>query len=112
MSFKIYGSLFKQTLEEVRDRLQKAGKTFNPDTNYPNYTGFIEVATGDIDPLLEYLTGSTPDDNGKIRVPFSGWVRTAKTSGKQYISLQISPPQVKSQSAPAQQPVVSDDVPF
>ena len=105
MSFKIYGALFKQAAEQLKERL---GDRYDASKNYPDYSGNIDIAADEIDSLLEYLTGSTPDDNGKIRIPLSGWVKEAKT-GRKYLSLQISPPREAAKPAPA---VPDFDSPF
>lgn len=107
MSFKIYGALFKQTAEALQKRL---GDRYDASKNYPEYSGNIDIAANEIDALLEHLTGSTPDDNGKIRIPLSAWVKEAKT-GRKYLSLQISPPR-ETAAAPAATPAFDEDIPF
>ncbi len=97
MSFKIYGALFKQTVEQLKQRL---GDRYDASKNYPDYNGNIDVAADEATALADYIMGATPDENGKIRIPMSGWLKEAR-SGVKYLSLQISPPREAAKSAPA-----------
>ncbi len=104
MSFKIYGALFKQAAQQLKERL---GDRYDASKNYPDYSGNVDVAASEVTALADYLMSATPDDNGKIRIPLSGWIKEAR-SGVKYLSLQISPPRDAAKPAPTYDP----DIPF
>lgn len=106
MSFKIYGALFKQTIEQVKDRLKE---NFRPDANYADYSGTVEVLASEVTQVVDWLFDATPDDEGKIRIPISAWVKESKKTKQKYLSLQISPPKPPKPAAP---PEDDDLLPF
>ncbi len=132
--FKFYGNVFRQTIDDVKAYLAKKGKQFNPNTNYPAYTGSISVPVEAVADLIDYLTQAAPvyDKQGRasIKLSVKGWVKQPE-GGKAYQSFNIEPdyrtaqailqgsaPQAQQQpprqTAPAAAPALDfdDDIPF
>lgn len=93
--FKCYGSIFRQTEEELKDYLQRSGRQYNPASEYPAYLGNIQVPVEAVPDLIDYLTNADPiyDRNGQnpaIKLSVKGWVKKTK-GGKAYQSLSVEP---------------------
>lgn len=88
MSFKANGALFRQTPEQLQQRL---GDRYDPSKNYPEMDGVMNVSREQVEQLVHYLMNAEPQgERQEIPVRISGWTKTAN-SGKKYVSLQFQP---------------------
>jgi hypothetical protein len=88
MTFKANGALFRQTPEQLQQRL---GDRYDASKNYPEMDGVLNIAADQVHLLVHYLTNATPQgDRQEIPVRISGWTKTAN-SGKKYVSLSFQP---------------------
>lgn len=88
MTFKANGALFRQTPEQLQQRL---GDRYDPSKNYPEMDGVLNIAADQVHLLVQYLTNAEPQgERREIPVRISGWTKTAN-SGKKYVSLQFQP---------------------
>lgn len=88
MTFKANGALFRQTPEQLQQRL---GDRYDPSKNYPEMDGLLNVTKEQVEALVHYLMNAEPQgDRQEIPVRISGWTKTAN-SGKKYVSLQFQP---------------------
>jgi len=88
MSFKVSGALFQQPIEKVKQRLKER---FDPDKNYPQYDGVLNVPADQAFELAKYLMEGKPvGDRQEIPVQISGWKRQSQ-GGQPYLSLQFGP---------------------
>lgn len=109
MSFKANGALFRQTPEQLQQRL---GDRYDASKNYPEMDGVLNVSKEQVDALVHYLMNAEPQgDRQEIPVRISGWTKVAN-SGKKYVSLSFQPDnkvlkQIEERNAaPAQQAAV------
>ena len=95
MDFKFNSSIFKNTPED-QQRLYK--DKYDPNKNYPAFTGTASIPKKDLPALVEYLhwalrtelkTDSYLDDV-VIPIKISGWQKESKT-GKKFLSLAYAP---------------------
>lgn len=125
MSFKANGALFRQTPDQLQQRL---GDRYDPTKNYPEMDGVMNVTKEQVEQLVHYLMNAEPQgDRGEIPVRISGWTKVAN-SGRKYVSLQFQPdnkvlkqieqrntapaPQAVQQTWVSAQPDDDDDIPF
>jgi hypothetical protein len=128
MTFKANGALFRQTPEQLQQRM---GDRYDPSKNYPEMDGVLNIAADQVHLLVQYLTSAEPQgERGEIPIRISGWAKTAN-SGKKYVSLQFQPDskvlkQIQERTAPKTSvaaaatsvadafggSVVEDDLPF
>lgn len=88
MSFKANGALFRQTPEQLQQRL---GDRFDPSKNYPEMDGVMNVTREQVEQLVHYLMNAEPQgERQEIPVRISGWTKTAN-SGRKYVSLSFQP---------------------
>jgi hypothetical protein len=88
MTFKANGALFRQTPEQLQERL---GDRYDASKNYPEMDGVLNIAADQVHLLVHYLTNAVPQgDRQEIPVRISGWTKTAN-SGRKYVSLQFQP---------------------
>ncbi len=88
MSFKANGALFRQTPEQLQQRL---GDRYDATKNYPEMDGVLNVSKEQVEELVHYLMNAEPQgDRQEIPVRISGWTKVAN-SGKKYVSLQFQP---------------------
>ena len=95
MEFKLNASVFKNTPE---DQKRLYGDNYDPDKNYPAFSGTLPIPRSQILSLVEHLqyavrTELKHDEYlGEEFVPIqvSGWTKESKT-GKKYLSLQYTP---------------------
>ena len=117
MEFKFNSSIFKNTPE---DQQRLYGDKYDPNKNYPVFTGSVSIPKGQIPEFVEYLhwalrTKLKADsylNDVVIPIKVSGWQKEAKSSGKKFLSLSYEPDyktmmaakeaQEASQSAPPQ----------
>lgn len=95
MEFKFNSNIFKNTPE---DQQKIYGEKYDPNKNYPVFTGTASIPKKDLPALIEYLhwalrtelkTDSYLDDV-VIPIKISGWQKESK-SGKKFLSLAYAP---------------------
>lgn len=95
MEFKFNSNIFKNSPE---DQQRLYGDKYDPNKNYPVFTGTASIPKKELAALVEYLhwalrtelkTDSYLDDV-VIPVKISGWQKESK-SGKKFLSLAYSP---------------------
>lgn len=95
MEFKLNASVFKNTPE---DQKRLYGDKYDPNKNYPAFTGTLPIPKSQILRLVEHLqyamrTELKHDEYlGEEFIPIkvSGWQKESK-SGKKFLSLQYTP---------------------
>lgn len=95
MEFKLNASVFKNTPE---DQKRLYGDNYDPNKNYPAFSGTLPIPKSQILILVEHLqyavrTELKHDEYlGEEFVPIqvSGWAKESK-NGKKYLSLQYTP---------------------
>lgn len=88
MTFKANGALFRQTPDQLQQRL---GDRYDPSKNYPEMDGVLNISADQVHLLVHYLTNAVPQgERQEIPVRISGWTKTAN-SGRKYVSLQFQP---------------------
>ena len=95
MEFKFNSNIFKNSPE---DQQRLYGDKYDPNKNYPVFTGTASIPKKDLPSFVEYLhwalrtelkTDSYLDDV-VIPIKISGWQKESK-SGKKFLSLAYSP---------------------
>ena len=95
MEFKFNSNIFKNSPE---DQQRLYGDKYDPNKNYPVFTGTASIPKSQLPALVEYLhwalrtelkTDSYLDDV-VVPVKISGWQKESK-SGKKFLSLAYSP---------------------
>ena len=95
MEFKFNSNIFKNSPE---DQQRLYGDKYDPNKNYPVFTGTASIPKKDLPALVEYLhwalrtelkTDSYLNDV-VIPIKISGWQKESK-SGKKFLSLAYSP---------------------
>ena len=95
MEFKFNSNIFKNTTE---DQQRQYGDKYDPNKNYPVFTGTASIPKKDLPAFVEYLhwalrtelkTDSYLDDV-VIPIKISGWQKESK-SGKKFLSLAYAP---------------------
>ena len=95
MEFKFNSNIFKNSPE---DQQRLYGDKYDPNKNYPVFTGTASIPKKDLPALVEYLhwalrtelkTDSYLDDV-VIPIKISGWQKESK-SGKKFLSLAYAP---------------------
>ena len=95
MEFKFNSNIFKNSPE---DQQKVYGDKYDPNKNYPVFTGTVSIPKGQVAEFVEYLhwalrtelkTDSYLDDE-VIPVKISGWQKESK-SGKKFLSLAYAP---------------------
>ena len=95
MEFKFNSNIFKNSPE---DQQRLYGDKYDPNKNYPVFTGTASIPKKDLPALVEYLhwalrtelkTDSYLDDV-VVPIKISGWQKESKT-GKKFLSLAYSP---------------------
>ena len=96
MEFKFNSSIFKNTPE---DQQRLYGDKYDPNKNYPVFTGSVSIPKGQIPEFVEYLhwalrTKLKADsylNDVVIPIKVSGWQKEAKSTGKKFLSLSYEP---------------------
>ena len=96
MEFKLNASVFKNTPE---DQKRLYGDNYDPDKNYPAFSGTLPIPRSQILSLVEHLqyavrTELKHDEYlGDVAVPIkiSGWQKTSEKTGKKFLSLSYQP---------------------
>jgi hypothetical protein len=95
MEFKFNSNIFKNSPE---DQQKIYGEKYDPNKNYPVFTGTASIPKKDLPALVEYLhwalrtelkTDSYLDDV-VIPIKISGWQKESK-NGKKFLSLAYAP---------------------
>ncbi len=95
MEFKFNSNIFKNSTD---DQKRLYGDKYDPNKNYPVFTGTASIPKKELAALVEYLhwalrtelkTDSYLDDV-VVPVKISGWQKESKT-GKKFLSLAYSP---------------------
>ena len=95
MEFKFNSNIFKNSPE---DQQKIYGEKYDPNKNYPVFTGTVSIPKGQVAEFVEYLhwalrtelkTDSYLDDV-VIPIKISGWQKESK-SGKKFLSLAYAP---------------------
>ena len=96
MEFKFNSNIFKNSPE---DQQRLYGDKYDPNKNYPVFTGTASIPKKDLPAFVEYLhwalrtelkTDSYLDDV-VIPIKISGWQKEAKNTGKKFLSLAYEP---------------------
>ena len=92
MTFKLKLAIFSNTPE---DHKRVYGENYDPNKNYPKYSGNLQVPESELIKFVDYLQKCKPDPNdfhGEPVVPIkvSGWL-SESSQGKKYQALTIEP---------------------
>ena len=95
MEFKFNSNIFKNSVE---DQKRLYGDKYDPNKNYPAFTGTASIPKEQLAQLAEYLHWALKTDLkhdeylGDVVVPIkiSGWQKESKT-GKKFLSLAYAP---------------------
>ena len=95
MEFKFNSNIFKNSVE---DQQRLYGDKYDPNKNYPAFTGTALITKGQIGELADYLHSALKTDLkhdeylGDVVVPIkiSGWQKESK-NGKKFLSLAYAP---------------------
>ena len=95
MEFKINSNIFKNTPE---DQQRLHGDKYDPNKNYPNFTGTLLIPEKEVLKFVTYLQYAVRTelkrdeyiDDRVIPIKISGWAKEAK-SGKKFLSLAYAP---------------------
>ena len=95
MEFKLSSSIFKNSPEDLQ-RLY--GDKYDPNKNYPNFTGALGIPKSQVLSFVEYLQYAVRTelkrdeylDDEIIPIKVSGWAKESK-SGKKFLSLSYAP---------------------
>ena len=96
MQFKFNSSIFKNSPE---DHQRLYGDKYDPNKNYPVYSGSVSIPKAQIPEFVEYLhwalrTKLKADsylNDVVIPIKVSGWQKTASSTGKKFLSLAYEP---------------------
>jgi len=95
MEFKFNSNIFKNSPE---DQQKIYGEKYDPNKNYPVFTGTVSIPKGQVAEFVEYLHWAlrtelktdTYLDDEVIPVKISGWQKESK-NGKKFLSLAYAP---------------------
>ena len=95
MEFKFNSNIFKNTTE---DQQRLYGDKYDPNKNYPAFTGTLNIPKGQVVEFVEHLqfalrTELKHDEylgDDIVPIKISGWQKESK-SGKKFLSLQYTP---------------------
>ena len=95
MEFKFSSSIFKNSPEDLQ-RLY--GDKYDPDKNYPNFTGTLPIPKSQLLKFVEHLQYAVRTelkrdeylDDEIIPIKISGWAKESK-SGKKFLRLSYTP---------------------
>ena len=88
MTFKAYGSIFKNTPE----KLQKLyGERYDAGKKYPDVDGMFGIKEEDRLAFATYIMNADPNEKGEIIVRLSGYNSVGETSGIKYLRITIEP---------------------
>ena len=95
MEFKFNSNIFKNSPE---DQQKIYGEKYDPNKNYPVFTGTVSIPKGQVAEFVEYLHWAlrtelktdTYLDDQVIPIKISGWQKESK-NGKKFLSLAYAP---------------------
>ena len=95
MEFKLNSNIFKNTVE---DQQRLYGDKYDPNKNYPAFTGTLNIPRGQVVEFVEHLqfalrTELKHDEylgDDIVPIKISGWQKESK-NGKKFLSLQYTP---------------------
>lgn len=95
MEFKFNSNIFKNSPE---DQQRLYGDKYDPEKNYPNFTGTMQIPVSQVLRLVEHLQYAVRTelkrdeylDDTVVPIKISGWAKETK-SGKKFLSLSYTP---------------------
>ena len=92
MTFKLKLAIFSNTED---DHKRVYGENYDPNKNYPRYSGNLQIPESELIKFVEYLQKCPTDPNEYYKEPVvpikvSGWL-TESSGGKNYQALTIEP---------------------
>ena len=92
MDFKLPLAVFSQDAEDHKKRYKE---NYDPNKNYPKYSGVMQITEGDIIKLCEYVQKAKPEHSdfhgeGVVTIRATGYLNESK-QGKKYIGLNLEP---------------------
>ena len=92
MDFKLPLAVFSQDAEDHKKRYKE---NYDPNKNYPKYSGVMQITEGDIIKLCEYVQKAKPEHSdfhgeGVVTIRATGYLNESKM-GKKYIGLNLEP---------------------
>lgn len=95
MEFKFSSNIFKNSSE---DHQRLYGDKYDPNKNYPMFTGTASIPKKELAALVEYFNGAMLTELKRddyledvvVPIKISGWQKEAK-SGKKFLSLSYAP---------------------
>ena len=95
MEFKFNSNIFKNSPE---DQQRLYGDKYDPEKNYPNFTGTMQIPVNQVLRLVEHLQYAVRTelkrdeylDDTFVPIKISGWAKETK-SGKKFLSLSYTP---------------------
>ena len=92
MDFKLPLAVFSQTEEDHKKRYKE---NYDPNKNYPKYSGVMQITEADIIKLCEYVQKAKPEHSafhgeGVVTIRATGYLNESKM-GKKYIGLNLEP---------------------
>ena len=92
MDFKLPLAVFSQTEEDHKKRYKE---NYDPNKNYPKYSGVMQITEADIIKLCEYVQKAKPEHSdfhgeGVVTIRATGYLNESK-QGKKYIGLSLEP---------------------
>ena len=92
MDFKLPLAVFSQDAEDHKKRYKE---NYDPNKNYPKYSGVMQITEADIIKLCEYVQKAKPEHSdfhgeGVVTIRATGYLNESK-QGKKYIGLNLEP---------------------
>ena len=92
MDFKLPLAVFSQEAEDHKKRYKE---NYDPNKNYPKYSGVMQITEADIIKLCEYVQKAKPEHSdfhgeGVVTIRATGYLNESK-QGKKYIGLNLEP---------------------
>ena len=92
MDFKLPLAVFSQTAAAQKKRYKE---NYDPNKNYPKYSGVMQITEADIIKLCEYVQKAKPEHSdfhgeGVVTIRATGYLNESKM-GKKYIGLNLEP---------------------
>ena len=92
MDFKLPLAVFSQTAEDHKKRYKE---NYDPNKNYPKYSGVMQITEADIIKLCTYVQKAKPEHSdfhgeGVVTIRATGYLNESK-QGKKYIGLNLEP---------------------
>ena len=92
MDFKLPLAVFSQDAEDHKKRYKE---NYDPNKNYPKYSGVMQITEDQIIKLCEYVQKAKPEHSdfhgeGVVTIRATGYLNESK-QGKKYIGLNLEP---------------------